>query len=168
MKSELNVYDMVDDMEYNKIVKARKSLPRVVDEGLFLIELLLRKLNNLHYLTSLVDSFIFIADEFVEDDDCELFDDGEGELQEEPPKTGSALSSGEEDSNSAFNYKEGTRRKKDLRDMLVSSSKNAPIPAKQLRFVCTVRFVSEPQTLNSVYFFSVLVGGACVQEWNLV
>ena len=36
MKSELNVYDMVDESEYNKIVKARKSLPRVVDEGLFL------------------------------------------------------------------------------------------------------------------------------------
>lgn len=34
MKTELNVYDMVDDTEYNKIVKARKSLPRVVDEGL--------------------------------------------------------------------------------------------------------------------------------------
>lgn len=79
---------------------------------------------------------VLIADEYVEDDDCELFDDGEAESEEDTSKAGPAGSSDEEDSNATSNQKTSSRRQKDLRDMMVTSSKGAPKPAKRLRFVC--------------------------------
>ena len=92
---------------------------------------------HINFLILYDNIFTFIADEIVEDDDCELFDDGEVECDEGTLKSGALSSSDEEDINSTSHRKEVAPRKKDLRDMLVpSSSKGAPVPAKRLRFVC--------------------------------
>lgn len=114
---------------------------------------------------------VLIADEYVEDDDCELFDDGEAESEEDTSKAGPAGSSDEEDSNVTSNQKTSSRRQKDLRDMMVTSSKGAPKPAKRLRFVCCqfclLKSITTTSKVHSLICSSLFVGGASGKSWSL-